>query len=69
MNRKYHNHKLQTNPWHHEEETQQSPDTRKTNEAKSETRSQGQSPLEVACDAPWSKNVSTQKRIPTSHKI
>ena len=31
MIRKYHNHTLQTNPWHREEELQ---DTRKTNKVK-----------------------------------
>ena len=33
MIRKYHNHKLQTNLWHCEEEPQQSRDTRKTNQS------------------------------------
>ena len=27
MIRKFHNHKLQTNPWHHEEETQNNHET------------------------------------------
>ena len=59
MIRKNQSHKLQTNPWHREEESQQSRDTSKTNKAKQPALP---SPNEVIVKLEWTESNAQQNK-------
>ena len=56
MIRKYHNHKPQTNPWHHEEEPQ-STDCHKTSERQLKQSNQPSIPHQDDCKNRWTQST------------